>query len=353
VQSRLVEAAFLRRLAGACSLENAMKLAVTGIKPTGAPHLGNYFGMIQPALGLAREYQALYFIADYHALTSVKNAERVRQLTYEAAATWLALGLDPQRMALYRQSDVPEVCELTWILFCVTPKGLLNRAHAYKAAVEENLERGRDPDASINMGLFNYPILMAADILFPGADGVPVGLDQKQHVEIAQDVAQAFNAVYGPVLKVPEAIIDERVMTIPGLDGRKMSKSYGNVIPIFAPPEELRKLVMRIKTDSRPPEEPKDAESSLIFQLYRYVAPEPTVERMRERFERGGLGYGEAKGELFEVLEERFREPRAWYEEILADRAEIERVLAAGADKAREKGVRVLARVREAVGANP
>ena len=327
-----------------------MKIALTGIKPTGTPHLGNFLGMIQPALALAERYQALYFIADYHALTAIRDGREVRDLTYEVAATWLALGLDPASSTLYRQSDVPEVTELTWILDCLTPKGLMNRAHAYKAAVEENRVHLRDADAGVNMGLYNYPVLMAADILFPGADAVPVGLDQQQHIEIAQDIAGAFNAVYGPILTVPEAIIDERVMTIPGLDGRKMSKSYGNVIPVLHPPEVVRKAVMRIKTDSRRPEEPKDPESDVVFQLFRHVAPPAAVASMEERYRRGGLGYAQAKTELAEALEARFQDPRERYAEIAADRREIDRVLWEGAEKVRAIGRPILDRVREAVG---
>lgn len=329
-----------------------MTIALTGIKLTGTPHLGNYLGMIKPALELAGRYQALYFIADYHALTGIKNAREVRDLTYEAAATWLALGLDPEKTVLYRQSDLPEICELTWILSCVTPKGLFNRAHAYKAAVEENLERQRDPDAGINMGLYNYPVLMAADILFPGAHLVPVGLDQKQHIEIADDIATAFNAAYGPILTVPLEIIDERVMTIPGLDGRKMSKSYDNVIPILASSALLRKAVMRIKTDSRPPEQPKDPETDSIFQLFRLVASEEAVASMRSRYLAGGLGYGQAKTQLFETLDAMFSPARERYEEILADRPLIDRVLAEGAERVRAMGGPILARVREATGMN-
>ena len=328
-----------------------MKLAVTGIKPTGTPHLGNYLGMIRPALELVGEHEAFYFIADYHALTSLTDGEQVRTLSYEVAATWLALGLDPARAALYRQSDVPEVCELAWILSCVTPKGLLNRAHAYKAAAEDNRRRERDPDAGVNAGLYSYPILMAADILFPGAEAVPVGLDQKQHLEIADDIASAFNGIYGPILTIPEPIIDPRVMIIPGLDGRKMSKSYGNVIPILAAPDVLRKAVMRIRTDSRRPDEPKDPETDLIYQLYRQVAPESAVASMHARYQRGGLGYGQAKEELFTALDELFRTPRERYREILADRPAIDAILTAGAAKARARGASILARVREAVGA--
>jgi len=327
-----------------------MGIAVTGIKPTGSPHLGNYLGMIRPALELAHQYEALYFIADYHALTRLRDGRRVRDLTYELAATLLALGLDPTRAALYRQSDVPEVCELSWILSCVTPKGLLNRAHAYKAAVENNRRQGHDPDVDVNMGLYNYPILMAADILYPGADVVPVGLDQRQHVEIADDVAGVFNAAYGPLLRVPQALIDERVMTIPGLDGRKMSKSYDNVIPLLAPPALVRKAVMRIKTDSRLPSEPKDPDTDVIFGLFRHVAPEDAVRSMRTRYARGGLGYGQAKEELADALERTFGAARERYGEIVADRDELDRLLARGAERVRERGDTILARVRAAVG---
>jgi tryptophanyl-tRNA synthetase len=327
-----------------------MKRAVTGIQPTGTPHLGNYLGMIRPALKLAQEYEALYFIADYHALTSVKDGAEVRRLSYEASATWLALGLDPARSILYRQSDVPEVCELAWVLSCVTPKGLLNRAHAYKAAVDENRRLDRDPDAGINTGLYNYPVLMAADILLPQGDAVPVGLDQKQHLEMAADIAEAFNAIYGPILTVPQPIIDPAVMTIPGLDGRKMSKSYGNVIPILAPPDELRKAVMRIKTDSRRPEEPKDPDTDLIFQIFRHIAPEPAVQTMRAGYERGGLGYGQAKEELTLALDDVFRLPHERYVEILGDCATIDRILREGAERVRARGAEVLRSVREAVG---
>ncbi|GAC1473038.1 MAG: tryptophan--tRNA ligase [Chloroflexota bacterium] len=330
---------------------DSQQTAVTGIKPTGTPHLGNYLGMIRPSLELAQRFEAFYFIADYHALTTVTDGQQMRDLTYEATATWLALGLDPTQVTLYRQSDVPGVCELTWILLCSTPKGLLNRAHAYKAAVDSNRESGRDPDVGVSMGLFNYPVLMAADILYPSAHVVPVGLDQKQHIEITQDIAEAFNATYGPVLRVPEAIIEEEVMTVPGLDGRKMSKSYNNVIPILAPPKELRKAVMRIKTDSRPPEEPKDPEKDTIFQLFRQIAPADAVESMRQRYLQGGLGYGQAKEEFFQALDECFREPRERYEEMMADRGQLDRILSSGAERARERGTEVLARVRDAVGA--
>lgn len=327
-----------------------MGVALTGIKPTGIPHLGNYLGMIRPALRLAERFDAYYFIADYHALTSTKDGAEVRGLTYEVAATWLALGLDPERVTLYRQSDVPEVCELQWILSTITPKGLLNRAHAYKASVEENREHDRDPDAGINAGLYNYPVLMAADILFPGANVVPVGLDQRQHIEMADDMATAFNATYGPILTVPEPAIEEDVMTIPGIDGRKMSKSYGNVIPILAPAKELRKSVMRIVTDSRPPEEPKNPEEDTIFQIYRLVAPESATASMAQRYREGGLGYGQAKQELFNALDAEFAQARERREAILADPSQIERIFAEGARRVRERGCPILRSVRQATG---
>jgi tryptophanyl-tRNA synthetase len=328
-----------------------MEVAVTGIKPTGSPHLGNYLGMMRPALSLAERYEALYFIADYHALTSLQDGSQVRRLSHEAAATWLAFGLDPQRAALYRQSDLPEVCELAWVLLCVTPKGLLNRAHAYKAAVEGNQSRGRDSDAGVSMGLFNYPVLMAADILYPGGQAVPVGLDQKQHLEMADDIARAFNAAFGEILTVPDPIIDPHVMTIPGLDGRKMSKSYGNLIPVFAAPDEIRRAVMHIKTASRRSDEPKDPETDTIFSLYRHVAREADVITMRERYRRGGIGYAEAKEELIIALERMFCEPRRRYMQIAADVDYVESVLATGAERARERGSRIMEKVRRAIGA--
>ena len=330
--------------------ECLMSIAVTGIKPTGLPHLGNYLGMIKPALDLARDHEALYFIADYHALTVVRDGARVRALTYELAATLLALGLDTTRTALYRQSDVPQVCELAWILSCVTPKGLLNRAHAYKAAVDANRQQGREGDVGVSAGLYNYPILMAADILYPGAQVVPVGRDQAQHVEIAADIAGAFNAAYGPTLTAPRALIDVRVMTIPGLDGRKMSKSYDNVIPLLESPTAVRRAVRRIVTDARPPEEPKDPETDVIFQLFRHIAPEEAVRAMREGYTRGGLGYGQAKEELIAALEQTFGPARARYQELVADRAAIDRVLRQGAERVRARGDVILARVRAVVG---
>lgn len=326
------------------------QIALTGIKPSGTPHIGNYLGMIRPALELAKKYQALYFIADYHALTTVKDGKELKELTYEVAATWLALGLDPEKVIFYRQSDIPEVMELAWILACFTPKGLLNRAHAYKAAVEENLAMGEGPDEGINAGLFFYPVLMAADILLFGTHYVPVGLDQKQHLEIARDIAQAFNNNYGNILTIPEAVIGEDVMTITGIDGRKMSKSYDNVIPIFAPPDKLRKVVMRIVTDSRRPEEPKDPDQDNLFSIYRYFASPQDQERIRQRYLSGGLAYSEVKNELYELLLEQFGPARQKYEEYLNDKSYLEEVLSRGAEKARKMATPLMEKVRAAIG---
>jgi tryptophanyl-tRNA synthetase len=329
----------------------ARPVSLTGIKPTGAATLGNYLGMIRPALALAERYRVLYFIADYHALTTVHDGEELRELTYDLAATWLALGLEPGEDAtMYRQSDVPEIFEIAWILSCFTPKGLLNRAHAYKAGVDANEAAGQPPDDGISAGLFNYPVLMAADILAFDSDVVPVGLDQKQHLEIARDIAEVINQTYGPTLKLPEPRIEERVQTIPGLDGRKMSKSYGNTIPLFLEPKKLRKTVRRIVTDSRRPEEPKDPEGDTLFTLFSAVAPEPDVETLRRRYLEGGVGYGEVKDDLADRLIGIFEEPRLRYEELMADRGAIDDVLDEGAERARSLAGPVRERLRRAVG---
>jgi tryptophanyl-tRNA synthetase len=326
------------------------KVALTGIKPSGTPHLGNYLGMIRPALDLVRDYDAYYFIADGHALTTVQDAEQMRELSYEAAATMLALGLDPEQVVFYRQSDVPQTFELAWILSCVTPKGLLNRAHAYKASVDENVEAGRAPDDGISMGLYGYPVLMAADILIVDSHVVPVGSDQRQHVEIARDIAESFNRTFGDVLVLPEPLIEDSVATIGGLDGRKMSKSYNNVIPIFASPKEQRKLVMRIVTDSRPPEEPKDPATDNLFRIFEHFGSADAVATVGNRYASGGIGYGEVKSMLAEALEEHFAAPLARYTELMADRARIDEMLAAGAERVGTVANDVLGRVRKAVG---
>ena len=326
------------------------RIALTGIKPTGSPHIGNYLGMIKPALELAHDFHALYFIADYHALTTVKDRETLIDLTYEIAAAWLALGLDPEKVIFFRQSDIPEVFELTCILACFAPKGLLNRAHAYKAAVDKNLEAGRSPDDGINMGLFNYPVLMASDILLYGSHVVPVGLDQKQHIEIARDIVIFFNKIYGEILTIPRSSIKEEVMTIPGLDGRKMSKEYNNTIPIFAPLKELRKRVMQIVTDSRRPEEPKDPDECNVFAIYRYFASPEAIEATRGRYLQGGLAYSKIKGELFALLDDIFRDARQRYDALLKDRDGIDRILTRGAEQARAIAKPIMQKVRKAVG---
>jgi tryptophanyl-tRNA synthetase len=329
---------------------SARTRAVTGMKPTGAPHLGNYLGMIRPVLRLAEDHDMFCFVADLHALTVTPDPDELMRRSREVAATFLACGLDPARSTLYRQSDVPEVAELTVILANVTPKGLLNRSHAYKAAIDANLARDRDPDTGVSAGLFTYPVLMAADILLPGAEVVPVGRDQKQHLEVTRDVARAFNARYGDVLTVPEAVMDRDAETVVGTDGEKMSKSRGNVIPILAAEEEVRSAAGRIVTDSRRPEEPKDPETDTVYALYRLVADPADAEDMRRGYLEGGLGYAVAKKQLADVLVERFGPARALYEDLLGDPGEIERILAEGAARVRASAVETLSTVRGAVG---
>ncbi|HXM53839.1 MAG TPA: tryptophan--tRNA ligase [Candidatus Dormibacteraeota bacterium] len=331
-----------------------MTTALSGIKPTGTLHLGNYLGMIRPALALAqRSERALYFIADHHALNQLRDAVALRRLTLDVAATLLALGLDPARTLLYRQSDVPETFELATILAAVTPKGVANRAHAYKAAVAANESAGRPADDGVNLGLYTYPILMAADILVMEAGVVPVGRDQVQHVEIARDVAAAFNGLFGQTLRPPAASIDPAVEVIAGLDGRKMSKSYGNVIPMFASGAELRRLVARIRTDSRRPEEPKDAERCLVFALYRQFATVAEREAMRARYAAGGLAYAEAKACLADAIDRELGLARARYQELRPDEDGLQRALGEGAARARAVASPTLARVRRAIGTGP
>ncbi len=326
------------------------QIALTGIKPTGQPHIGNYLGMIKPALELAQDYQALYFIADYHALTTVKNKKELEDLTYQVTATWLALGLNPDDVIFYRQSDIPEVFELAWVLACFTAKGLLNRAHAYKAIVDDNLAAGREEDKAINVGLYTYPVLMAADILLFGTHVVPVGLDQQQHLEITRDIALIFNRNYQDILVVPEAVIRKEVMTISGLDGRKMSKSYNNVIPFFAPSNQVRKQVMRIVTDSKRPEEPKDPEECNVFAIYRHFADANAVAAKQKLYLEGGLAYGDMKNEMYELLETTFSAQREEYNALMENRSELDKVLENGAEKARDIAVPILAKIRKTVG---
>ncbi|MBN1440925.1 MAG: tryptophan--tRNA ligase [Anaerolineales bacterium] len=326
------------------------RIALSGIKPTGIPHLGNYLGMIRPALELAKEYRAFYFIADAHALNQTRDAEELARRTYETAAALLAAGLNPEQVTFFRQSDIPEVFELAVILAASTAKGLLNRAHAYKAAVDANRAAGRDEDAGINMGLFTYPILMAADILLYGSHAVPVGGDQRQHIEMTQDIAEAFNRTYGEVLTIPEAVIGEAVADIPGTDGRKMSKGSDNVIPIFAPPEELRRRIAGIVTDSRPPHQPKDPGQDTLFRLYAFFATPEETDSLRARYLRGGIGYGEVKQALFAVLQRTFGEARGRYEEYARNHPYLNSILRYGAVKARAAATPMLKRVRQAVG---
>jgi tryptophanyl-tRNA synthetase len=331
------------------------KISLTGIKPTGEPHLGNFVGAILPALELANSYDSVYFIADYHALTTIRDRELLRHYTRSVAATWLAAGLDPDRTTFYRQSDVPEIFELSWVLACMTGKGLMNRAHAYKASRDRNREAGKeDLDAGVNMGLFNYPVLMAVDILIMEADVVPVGRDQLQHVEYAADIAGAFNSVYGDryKFKIPTAVIpqEDSAHSLPGTDGRKMSKSYGNTIPLFAPEADLRKVVKRIATDSVPVEAPKDPNSSSVFKLLEHFGDPDLVAETRARLLAGGMGWGELKGQLAEVLNGKLAPMRECYDALMAPGSELEELLAHGADKARKHTRPVLERVRDAIG---
>ncbi|WP_140726009.1 tryptophan--tRNA ligase [Pseudomonas sp. Hp2] len=326
---------------------------LTGITPSGTPHLGNYVGAIRPAIAASRNAgtESFYFLADLHSLIKAQDPDRTQRSTLEIAASWLACGLDPDKVWFYRQSDVPETTELMWLLTCVAGKGILNRAHAYKAAVDKNTAEGEDADAGVTAGLFMYPVLMAADILIFNAHQVPVGRDQVQHIEMARDFAQRFNHVYGKdYFVLPEAAIDENVATLPGLDGRKMSKSYGNTIPMFAPREELRKLVFSIVTDSRAPGEPKDTEGSALFQLYQaFATPEETAAFARAFAE--GIGWGDAKQQLFERIDREIAPLRERYEALMADPAWIEAILRSGGAKLREKYAKpLLAQLRDAVG---
>ncbi len=329
---------------------------LTGITTTGTPHLGNYVGAIRPAIEASRreDVDAFYFMADYHALIKSDDAARIERSRLEIAATWLAAGLDPSRVTLYRQSDIPEIPELTWFLTCVASKGMLNRAHAYKAAVDRNTETGEDPDAGITAGLYMYPVLMAADILAFDAHKVPVGRDQIQHIEMARDLGQRFNHLHGGAFFVlPEALIEEQVATLPGLDGRKMSKSYDNTIPLFAGGrKQLREAIMRIVTDSRAPGEPKDPDNCALFTIFRAFASESETEAFRRSL-LDGLGWGEAKQILYERIETDVAPMRERYEAIMADPAALEVVLQDGARKARAIATPKIAALREVLGLRP
>jgi len=331
---------------------SARTRVLTGITTSGTPHLGNYVGAIRPAIRASADpaVESFYFLADYHALIKVSEPARVQRSTLEIAAAWLACGLDPQQVWFYRQSDIPEIPELTWLLSCVAGKGILNRAHAYKAATDRNREAGEDEDAGVTAGLFMYPVLMAADILLFNAQRVPVGRDQVQHIEMARDFGQRFNHLYGEHFTLPEAAVEAQVATLPGLDGRKMSKSYDNVIPLFAPREQLRKLIAGIVTDSRAPGEAKDADSSNVFQLYQAFASAEETAVMREAFF-AGIAWGEAKQRLFERVDLEVAPLREKYEALVAHPDRIEEQLRDGAQRLRAQyATPLLQRLREAVG---
>jgi tryptophanyl-tRNA synthetase len=327
---------------------------LTGITTTGTPHLGNYAGAIRPAIVASRRSDAdsFYFLADYHALIKCDDPLRIQRSRLEIAATWLAAGLDVERVTFYRQSDIPEIPELTWLLTCVAAKGLLNRAHAYKASVDKNVETGEDPDAGITMGLYSYPVLMAADILMFNAHQVPVGRDQIQHVEMARDIGQRFNHLFGKgreFFVMPEALIEENVATLPGLDGRKMSKSYDNTIPLFSSAKDMKDAISRIVTDSRAPGEAKDPDNSHLFTLYQaFASAEQSAEFRADLLQ--GLGWGEAKSRLFNLLDADLSEARDNYLRLIERPADLEDILQAGAEKARKVATPFLGELREAVG---
>jgi tryptophanyl-tRNA synthetase len=324
---------------------------LTGITTTGTPHLGNYVGAIKPAIQASRDpsFESFYFLADYHALVKCFEPERVHRSTLEIAATWLALGLDTSKSVFYRQSDIPEIPELTWLLTCATAKGLMNRAHAYKAAVAENEAAGEDPDLGITMGLFCYPVLMAADILMFNAHDVPVGRDQVQHLEMARDIAGRFNHRYGEHFVLPSAQVDEHVATLPGTDGRKMSKSYDNTIPLWLPSKKLRKAIMKIKTNSQEPGEPKDPDTATVYAVYAAFANEDQRAEMRRAFA-DGIAWGEVKQQLFELVDAELAGPRERYEALIADPRRIEKELEAGTERARAIATPFMDRLRDAVG---
>ncbi len=321
-----------------------MARILTGIQSSGRPHLGNILGAIVPAIELSKDSknEALFFIADLHALTTVKDAAQRIENTNATAAAWLAFGFDTDKNIFYRQSRIPEVCELTWYLSCLTPYPMLANAHSFKDK--------SDRLADVNGGIFSYPVLMAADIVMYDANFVPVGKDQKQHLEMTRDIATAFNNQYGETFVIPEEKIDERVMVIPGTDGQKMSKSYGNTIDIFLPEKQLRKNIMSIVTDSTPLEEPKNPDSCNVFTLYRLLASDDQVKEMRAKYEGGNYGYGHAKQELFELIIQKFEKPRELFNYYMENTQELNKKLEAGEEKARAIGLEVLNRVKKKVG---
>ena len=324
---------------------------LTGITTTGTPHLGNFVGSIRPsvAASLRPGVQSFYFLADYHALIKCEDPVRIQRSTLEIAASWLASGLDPEKVTFYRQSDIPEIPELNWMLSCVTGKGLLNRAHAYKASQDKNLEAGRDADDGVTAGLFMYPVLMGADILMFKAHKVPVGRDQVQHIEMARDMASSFNHLYGEHFVLPEAVIDDNVATLPGLDGRKMSKSYNNTIPLFSSRAQLKKLIGSLLTDSRAPGEPKDTEGSALFQIYQAFATPEETEALRRAYAEG-IAWGDAKQVLLERVDQVIAPMREQYESLINHPERIEQTLLQGAERARALATPFIKELRSAVG---
>jgi len=325
---------------------------LTGITTTGTPHIGNYVGAIRPCIAASKDLSVknYYFLADFHALAKNEDPDKVSRSTLEISAAWMALGLDTEHAIFYRQSDIPEITELTWVLTSMTAKGLMNRAHSYKAAVAANEESGnKDPDKGITMALYSYPILMAADILMFKATKVPVGRDQKQHVEMARDIAQRFNHHYGEVLVLPEAVIGDDTAVLAGLDGRKMSKSYNNTIPLFADEKRLRKLIMKIKTNSLEPGEPKDIDGSTLYDMFKAFATPDETSDIEKRYA-DGIGWGEMKQLLFEYINDHIKPVRNEYERLIADPAIVEQELVNGADRAREIAVPYMAQIRDAIG---
>jgi len=328
------------------------EIYLTGITTTGTPHIGNYVGAIRPGIAASKDpsTEHFYFLADYHSLAKSEDPDKIVQSTLEIAASWMALGLDTDHAYFYRQSDIPEIPELTWILTGMTAKGLMNRAHSYKAAVQANEEGGnKDPDKGVMMALYSYPILMAADILMFKSTKVPVGRDQKQHVEMARDVAQRFNHNYGETFVLPEAVIGENTAVLKGLDGRKMSKSYNNTIPLFANEKQLRKLIMKIKTNSLEPGEPKDTSDSTLFEIYKAFATEAEVADIEKRYA-DGIAWGEMKQLLFEYINDQIKPAREEYERLIADPGIVEAELQKGAQRARELSAPYLAQIRDAIG---
>jgi len=328
------------------------EVVLTGITTTGTPHLGNYVGAIRPAIEASKNenVNSFLFLADYHALIKNQDPQLLKQSTFEIAATWLACGLDPDKVVFYRQSDIPEIMELTWMLTCMSAKGLMNRAHAYKAIIQDNEQKGKtDLEEGVTMGLFSYPILMAADIIMFKANKVPVGKDQVQHIEMARDMAQRFNHYYGDLLVLPEAVTSESTSVLTGLDGRKMSKSYNNTIPLFLSEKKFRKMIMKIVTNSLEPGEPKDPDTSAVFQIYQAFAGEEEVKGMRQKFS-DGIAWGEAKQQLFEYINNETSAYREKYDELIQDPDYVEKVLLEGAKKAREVSVPYIQELRKAIG---